>query len=134
MALAPQAETLDLEVGTDSTVDRVEVDTANGQPVSTPLEVQYDPQKANDDARRNIAYALLVLLIIVVAFALVAISIVNSQPLDSTNSTIRAEDAKTDAERLVSVLNIVFGPIVTLLGTATGFYFGSQARREEGQG
>jgi hypothetical protein len=130
MAVKPITETFDLEAGTNTSVDQVQLDAVRDQRVPAPTEEKYDPGKANDDARRNIAYALLALLILTVIFGLIAISFVNGQDVDSGNATARALDSKADAERLVTVLNIVFGPIVTLLGTATGFYFGSQAKRE----
>ena len=119
-------ETFDLEAGDTRKLDAVDVSqvTAPEQPELG----RYDKEKAADDARRTIAFWLLALLILTVIAAMIAVSIVNSQPLDSGTANIQASDAKADAERLVTVLNIVFGPVVTLLGTATGFYFGQQAR------
>jgi type II secretory pathway component PulJ len=39
---------------------------------------------------------------------------------------IAAEQSKANAERLALVLNIVFGPVAALVGSVTGFYFGSR--------
>lgn len=36
------------------------------------------------------------------------------------------EGAKADHEALAALLNIVLGPIVALIGSVTGFYFGSR--------
>jgi hypothetical protein len=103
-------------------------------PPETPELDKYDEKKASDDARRAIAYWLLALLIVTVLVAMIAVSVINGQPLDGKVGTVYANDAKADAERLVTVLNIVFGPVVTLLGTATGFYFGQQARSHPATG
>lgn len=39
---------------------------------------------------------------------------------------IAAEQSRANAERLALVLNIVFGPVAALVGSVTGFYFGSR--------
>ncbi|GAA0548212.1 hypothetical protein FHS83_000964 [Rhizomicrobium palustre] len=37
---------------------------------------------------------------------------------------LSAQSAKDDAEALAALFNIVFGPLMALLGSVTGFYFG----------
>lgn len=39
---------------------------------------------------------------------------------------IVAEQARDDGARLAGMLNILFGPMVALLGSVIGFYFGSK--------
>jgi len=43
-----------------------------------------------------------------------------------------AEDA-ADGERLMKLMNLVFGPIVTLFSSVTGFYFGARTAQESGK-
>lgn len=76
----------------------------------------YDPDKVRDHARRAIAYWLLAILsgIVVMSFVVFAWAL---NPYDSQGNY----------ERLVGLLQILFGPIITLVGSATGFYFGAQA-------
>ncbi|HYD37942.1 MAG TPA: hypothetical protein VEA60_10035 [Allosphingosinicella sp.] len=73
--------------------------------------------QAQDSARKNIAYALLGItgFIILGGFFLAAWALSPSQPI--------SENLKT----VLALLNVVFGPIVALLGSATGFYFGANA-------
>lgn len=126
--------TFSLEEGEARALDAVILPSAVAP--TTPTEKQYDGRKEADDARRNIAYALLALLVVVVLIALYAVIAVNGTALDLSNKIIadaQAIDAKADADRLVLILNIIFGPIVTLLGTATGFYFGSQTGNRAGR-
>ncbi len=80
----------------------------------------YDSNKANDEARRTIAMMLLRTLIFVIlfAFAVLAGILFWAQP----NNPAAAN------ESLVDLLNIIFGPVVTLVGSATGFYFGANSR------
>jgi hypothetical protein len=75
----------------------------------------YNPDRARDKTRQNIAYALI---------AILAGTIVMTMVL--TWWLISPADPAGNAERLVRVVNIIFGPIVTLVGSATGFYFGAQ--------
>ena len=73
-------------------------------------EEPYDPREQEDTARRKIAYILLAMLGIVLAWALASITICPS----SEKST-------------VEVLQIVWGPIIALVSAATGFYFGAKS-------
>lgn len=70
----------------------------------------YDPEKALDDARKNIAYLLIGLLIFVCGAAIV----------------ITALDANTDS--VFRVLEYILSPIIGLVGAATGFYFGTRSK------
>lgn len=91
-----------------------------GSPSTTPTPIEpsdYNPVQAQDAARKNIAYALLGItaLIILGAFILATYALGRNQPI--------GENLKT----VLALLNVVFGPIVALLGSATGFYFGANA-------
>ena len=73
--------------------------------------------KPKNSARKNIAYALLGItgLIILGGFILASYALGRNEPI--------AENLKT----VLTLLNVVFGPIIALLGSATGFYFGANA-------
>lgn len=91
-----------------------------GAPGTAPTAVvpqQYDPEPERDKARKNIAYALLAITATVVigGFVLTTFSI---NPSGNLFVNIRAMQA---------YMNIVFGPLIALLGSATGFYFGVNA-------
>ena len=101
------------------------IDLDAGAPLSVPNKLppsfaveKYDPVRSIDHARKYIAYALIAILAVVIVFVLSAVvwMLGHESP----------DRAKYDY--LVGVVNIVFGPIVTLVGSATGFYFGSQNR------
>ena len=76
---------------------------------------RYDQERARDKAREAIAYALVAILAGTIIATLVLCAWL-----------VGPYDADGNADRLVRVLNIVFGPIITLVGSATGFYFGAQ--------
>jgi succinate dehydrogenase hydrophobic anchor subunit len=99
-----------------------------------------------DASRRMIGTALLVLLVVMVLLGFGVLFFIeadgNRAMVASVHSAadverlaaaarIAADQSKADADRLALLLNIVFGPVVTLLGSVVGFYFGSQAKRRE---
>jgi hypothetical protein len=45
--------------------------------------------------------------------------------------TVGSADSKSNYDHIVGVLNILFGPVITLVGSATGFYFGSQVKASQ---
>ncbi|RJG14525.1 hypothetical protein [Massilia cavernae] len=85
-------------------------------PVSAIPTRQYNHQKEQEKARRNVAYWLvwIVASIIFLAFAYL-------WTLPLTRGT------REYVDNLVQVLQIVFAPIITLAGTAIGYYFGANA-------
>lgn len=117
--------------------------TAMG-PKTLDLE-SYDPVRNTDEARKLIGYALLALLILIVLMGFVALFLIEFQLHGIDRSVVAAIHSKDDAERMTALLkiatdeskanadrlaqflNIVFGPVVTLLGSVTGFYFGTQS-------
>lgn len=102
-----------------------------------------------DQARKLIGATLLTLLILIVLLGFVALFLIAFQTHGVERSAvaaihskedaeriaavmkITAEESKADADRLALLLNIIFGPVVTLLGSVTGFYFGTQNRPSE---
>lgn len=92
-------------------------------------------------ARRLIAAALLIVLIAIIAVgfgtlfwieaaagrALLAAARAHGDV--ETVARLAADQSKADGERLALILNIVFGPVVTLIGSVTGYYFGTQNRK-----
>ncbi len=43
-------------------------------------------------------------------------------------------DSSADADRLLRLLNIIFGPVVTLVSSVVGFYFGARTAKEGASG
>ena len=99
-----------LDVSSDPVVPKAKVETD-----------PYDPEQARDNTRGRIAYWLLALVSLVVVYGMYRWG---AYPY-------------TDSSKLVSDLKelaaVFFNPLTTLLGTAIGFYFGSQgAQRPKG--
>lgn len=76
---------------------------------TSPTLEKYDPEPARDDVRKTIAYWLLGILsgIVVLAFVLLGAQ----------------KWLGTDLEQVRSVAELLFTPVVTLLGAVTGFYY-----------
>lgn len=87
-------------------------------PQSLPQPVAEGKPTFTDRARITIAYWLLAILtgIIVLSFALLLWA------LESGNGS-----TQSNFEHIAALLNILFGPVATLVGSAVGFYFGAQA-------
>lgn len=96
-------------------------------------------------ARKLIGCTLLVLLIAVVVLGFAALFQIEAQSHAVNHAVmaaveqgdgerltaaakIMAEQSQADGERLSQLLAIIFGPVVTLLGSVTGFYFGTKNR------
>lgn len=105
---------LDLDAG------EAEVPRGSDALRSSITQEPYNPDKANDDARRLIAISLIVLLAAVILLTFWALL---------WALAAGKADTKTNYEHIAGILNILFGPIVTLVGSATGFYFGAQNRQ-----
>lgn len=97
---APSVEVLTVQHTND--IDIADLPAQRTQP--------YDPEKALDDARKNIAYLLIGLLIFVCGAAIV----------------FTALDANTDS--VFRVLEHILSPVIGLVGAATGFYFGTRSK------
>lgn len=101
---ADKPEVVDLEVGPSAP-------DFSAAPIVEP----YDPAKAQETMRGQIAIILLFILCLVIAFAFYYLE---RLPLGPATKDYTAN--------LVTVLQIIFGPIVALVGTALGYYFGSK--------
>lgn len=95
-------------------------------------------------ARRLIGLTLLVLVIAIVVMSFAALLTIESQLHAANRAVIAAvrdhgdpqrllavaqlasAQSKADGDRLTGLITIVFGPVVALLGSVTGFYFGSR--------
>lgn len=71
--------------------------------------VEYDPRPGEDGARRNIAYALIALLSIIVFAVLLLLAC----------SVVQVGDLKE--------FSFLLGPVITLVSAATGFYYGTKS-------
>ena len=78
--------------------------------------------RQREETRGRIAMWLLWLLIGVVAAAFLTVWINMWQ-----TGAAPAEAVKTD---VAEILQLVLGPVITLLGTVTGFYFGARSRKK----
>lgn len=86
-----------------------------------------DITDSSDEATRQIvAFVLLFLLFIIVIAAFVLLGLINYA--DSANTSV--DDNQADAERLMALMNVVFGPVVTLFSSVVGFYFGARTAKE----
>ncbi len=99
------------------------------KPVST-----YLPTVSLTDVstRKWISYLLLILLSGVVIAAFYSLFIINSTgpvPSPAADNAI-ASDALADDDRLMRLMNLVFGPLVTLFSSVVGFYFGAKTANE----
>jgi hypothetical protein len=115
---------------TSKTPEVVEVDgeVQDGLPASTsenPPELTtvktepYNHRKQQEIARRNIAYSLVLIVFCIIIFSFVYLCYL---PL--------SEKTRAYVDNLVLILEVVFGPIITLTGTAIGYYFGANSKKE----
>ena len=82
--------------------------------VAGPIAKAYDPAEHRDSTRARIAYGLIGILALVVVVTLFIAH-------QHTRSIADVKD----------VLVILFAPVVGLVGSALGFYFGRESRRED---
>ncbi len=80
-------------------------------------------ENADTKTRRIVSYLLLALLSAVVFAAFIALFIINDGA---------GKDDAQDAARLMQLMNIVFGPVVTLFSSVVGFYFGARTAKDGG--
>lgn len=78
----------------------------------------YNHQKQQEIARKNIAYWLVGLVASITIFSFVYLW---SLPLEVSST-------KEYVANLILILQIIFGPIITLAGTAIGYYFGANSK------
>jgi hypothetical protein len=113
MADSPGVETaLDLS----TTEPPVSAGGAGGAPPSGPTLKDYNPEEDREQMRGRIAQLLLWLLITVVVLSFIVISWCD----------------KDRWSYLKEFLTIVFGPLTTLIGAVTGFYYGSVQKSGKG--
>ena len=106
---SPLAEdSVDLSGETPSVVEQESIPT----PPST-APVPYDPEPDREVIRGKIALRLLWMLAGVLLLAFISIWL--------------SKWLGMDIETLRTVLTIIFGPLVTLVSAATGFYYGSRS-------
>ena len=97
----------------------------------------FRPDKLKDsdhETRRWISYWLLLLLTGLLIISFVALFEINGNGtvVRVGNGTI--SDAVEDSDRLLQLINIVFGPVVTLVSSVVGFYFGARTAQDSGSG
>jgi predicted small integral membrane protein len=82
-----------------------------------------------EQTRGWIAYALLAALFVVVIFLMIAGAIVAKGCYYSTDACAAS---KSTLEILTTITGLVFTPLVGLVGSVVGFYFGSKAGGNRG--
>ncbi|MDI9232315.1 hypothetical protein [Limnohabitans lacus] len=81
------------------------------------IPVPYNHQKKQESARQIIAFALIFILFLIIAFAMIYLWCL---PL--------SEKMPSYIKGLNEILQIVFTPLLTLTSTAVGYYFGSNSK------
>lgn len=121
-----------------------DLDTETGVRPSTTVSIASLPApkatETSDSKTRNvIANWLLVLLAAIVVVAFGALFVINYAAHSgdfappATNAAARAAAAaaaEASAKRLMDLMNVVFGPVVTLFSSVVGFYFGARTAQE----
>lgn len=74
----------------------------------------YNHQKVQEIARKKIAFALVGLVFLIILLSFLYLWVLPLSP-----------NTKKYVENLILILQIIFGPIITLAGTAIGYYFGA---------
>lgn len=103
-------EELDLEDSTSA------VSFSRAAEVVAPLTKTYNHQQHQESFRGWIAILLIILLAIIVVFCLCFLS------------NLPQTDAEKSLNNLIQILQVVFGPLVTLVATAVGYYFGANSK------
>lgn len=90
-------------------------------------------ETADDRTRRGVSFWLLALLTFLLIISFLATFVININ-YGTYNFKIKGGvfeyNAKEQAEFFLKVLNIVFGPVVTLVSSVVGFYFGARTANE----
>ncbi|WP_047534528.1 hypothetical protein [Methylotenera sp. N17] len=85
------------------------------EPVA-PVTKTYNHQQHQESFRGWIAILLIILLAIIVIYCLCFLS------------NLPQTDADKSLNNLIQILQVVFGPLVTLVATAVGYYFGANSK------
>lgn len=94
-------------------------------PPRPPEEEPYNPQIATDTARQRLAYILTGLLVGIVALSFLILGLVVYFPPGGSNGATSPAMTALD-----SLLTLVFAPIIGLVGSVLGFYFGGRTAKE----
>ncbi len=97
----------------DATISDPNVSAPN---LTGPSSRPYDPDEFRDQARKRITYWLLALLTTLFIGAF---------------TSLFCLDTKPTFDHLKSLLEVLLGPLVTLVSAATGFYFGAQSANKK---
>ena len=103
--------------GTSAAATSAQVKTAAA------VEPNYDPAPAQERARAIIAYILLAVLVLVAIVMLIA-AIVLARDCYASKNCANAKDALAI---LTNAVGLVFTPIIGLVGSVIGFYFGAKS-------
>ncbi|QDZ07621.1 hypothetical protein FPZ24_09065 [Sphingomonas panacisoli] len=109
------------------------------------LPAPFTVESGDAATRKWVSYILIAILAALILAAFVDLFIVNgpnpAKPNAITDGTVLstynnaiATDSTADADRLLRLLNIIFGPVVTLVSSVVGFYFGARTAKEGSNG
>ena len=118
-----EVQSSDQEFDADRVIVEVDGEEADAKKSAPPALVDintepYNHQKQQEIARKNIAYWLVGLVASITIFSFVYLW---SLPLEVSST-------KEYVANLILILQIIFGPIITLAGTAIGYYFGANSK------
>lgn len=103
----------------------IEVDGEDGGQENTTPKLDdvktapYNHEEQQEIARRRIAYSLVGLVLILVLFSCIYLWVLPLTP-----------NTRKYVDNLIVLLQVVFGPIITLAGTAIGYYFGANSGKK----
>lgn len=112
--------------------DAIDLQSVSGHPQAvadrvgsaTGIQQRYDPTPAQEQTRGWIAVALLVALFVVILFLMTTAGII---AVNCSSSQDKCVSSKETLNIITTVMNIMFTPLIGLVGTVIGFYFGSKA-------
>lgn len=118
-----EVQSSDQESDSNRVIVEVDGEEADAKKSAPPALVDintepYNHQKQQEIARKNIAYWLVGLVASITIFSFVYLW---SLPLEVSST-------KEYVANLILILQIIFGPIITLAGTAIGYYFGANSK------
>lgn len=121
-------------------VTDLDSETPDPSAPNTPAITNYIPPTTDTPdsmTRKWVSYLLLALLTAVVVAAFVELFLINAVATPTIGNpaqaaTAIAADTDADADRLMRLMNLVFGPVVTLFSSVVGFYFGARTAKESG--
>lgn len=110
----------------------LDTETAPGLAAGPPKITTYVPivrETLDTTVRKWVSYLLLAVLTAVIIAGFTELFLINAEKGVDVDAGPAA-----DATRLMNLMNLVFGPVVTLFSSVVGFYFGARTAKEGATG